>query len=296
MPELSRPVFRITFSDRIADIIDGKPVLRCPWQWWQQVIENKHSQPTEFSSAGEAGHKVAELYGRHCVSSEVDKDMEYFEHLVNRLTSGADLFGLKFDSDDAWYQTVWNFAAIARFNPAHEHYFESKFAFSRENYERLQLIEGPGRYNVKQLADYAAGQVDHFAMKNESEGTLTDYKMGYRNITDWQEAENSLQMLMYAWACFLLWPELQKVTANLWGPMWGRNNRSTAVFMRDETIAKCEAWLNWQFLFLDELWEKHGKDWPANESDACRYCSLLCPIYLATEEQYPDITEKVKVA
>lgn len=296
---MSQQRFRITHSDRIADIDfdEGKPVLRCPYNWYESTVNEAASQENEYNSQGLAGHKLAYDYGLHCVRTRQVKDMHYFDQLLAQRTDGG-LFGYEFEARDDFYQTAYNFVNAVMFKPNHEHHFESRFAFERGTYRRLKLVEGDGRYNITEPVQYIAGTVDHFSIdKVKWHGYLTDYKMGYRNIDDWKEAETNMQLMLYSWACFKLWPELQEITATLWGPMWGRNNKAVANFKREETIAKVEAWLDYQWLVLDQLWDEYGENpWPANECGACEYCSLVCPKYEATADQYPEYTEKVKAA
>ena len=295
---MSRPQFRITFSDRLVDIdFDiGQPELRCPNLWFENVVNAAPDYATEFNNQGLAGHELAHRYGQHCVKHKIPKDMHFFDELM-RLQTEDGLFGYEFEAQEDFYQTAYNFASAVMFNPQLDHHFESRFAFERDTLKRLQVIDGPNRYNIAETCDYIAGTVDHFALdKDKWIGYLTDYKMGYVNFDDWTAAETSLQMMLYAWACFQLWPELQKVSATLWGPMWGRNNKAVATFEREDTLSKVSTWLEYQWILIDSYWADYGsKPWPAHEGDACTYCNIICPHYAATADQYPEETMKVKL-
>jgi hypothetical protein len=152
---------------------------------------------------------------------------------------------------------------------AEDHFFEKRLAVDR-NYKPCEITDA---------CDKIAGTPDHVALyRHRTKAKVTDYKMGFR-MFDYDFAQHSDQLLLYAW---LLWkniPTLEEITVWMLAPMF--NQSSQAAFKIELLPALVEPRIEAAWAKIEELQATWGKnDWPAEPNWlACKWCKLACPKY-----------------
>lgn len=250
----------------------------CPFRFYMLYIRRIPEPPSPALLEGKGFHKVAELYGRHCVENRVPSDLEAIDRIVRQVC---------FDPNDgigaAYYESLRDMAQ----EWARQTVFDADRVIGFE--ERLPAGWDPeaGQYPEPNLGRHLfVGVVDLLEMEDSETLVITDYKTE-RVLRTQAAVERDRQLRRYVGLVAKEYPQFERFRVRLVFPRFGVTRE--AVFHRDEGLEALEV-VERQ---LDQLEAKvaevrSGKAAPEKvfeptPGDACAFCSFVreCPVFRA---------------
>lgn len=252
-----RPAFHLS-ATRLRD--------GCPFHYQATELFGVPEVKGPAAINGTVFHDAARMYGKHLVKTGIESSVPAYERCLGyaRRRHGV----LIADLPEAFHIATRVFKLSWKLDlNADSHAFEVRVAIGRD----FQPVDPKAR------VDRFGTEPDHVAEYDGGEKAKVDeYKSGFRYM-EYDQAATDTQCRAYAGMYLLLNERCDEVVVDLFGPLYGVNNRSLASFSRS-LIPEFKDMVRDGFDRLDRYQAEFGtRAWPTKSCYGCRFCGLACP-------------------